>query len=1073
MSNDYNNNVDQEMYTGDDVSNELDGTESIAPSVNLVSAQKPNIERCNIEGGVRSSEITSATNNDSESLLTEEKALMETGWWSNYSNIGVHHCTWPGVRCSVAGSVLEIDLSGHGLNGSITPQIGALSKLKSLNLSSNNLRGELPSSLGNLTQLAVLDVSYNEVDSIPFEIEKMENLVALNLTRNLIVDMPSAIGLLTNLTHLIMNSNPLRSIIPPQIWKLKKLRTLHLRNCQLNSSIPPYIGKLKSLVNLHLSSNMLVGPIPSSITNLTNLQSLLLQGNQLNGSIPREIGRLTNLITLALSSNMLVGPIPSSITNLTNLQSLLLQGNQLNGTIPQEIGRLRNLITLALSFNMLVGPIPSSISNVTNLGSLLLQHNQLNGSIPQDIGRLTNLVTLDLSSNKLLGPLPPNLGNLSSLEYLDLYINKINGSIPIEIRNLKRLTNLDLGANNLSGEIPPFLGLLPSLSVLWLDSNLFEGFIPLDIGKLKNLTLLFLSDNKLIGSIPSSLCYLTNLQWLFLDRNLLHGSIPSEIGNMTNLIELHLDSNHISHSIPSSLLHLPNLRYLSMASNLLEGPISHEIESFKLKHLDLSCNKLTGPIPTQIGNLSNLTYLNLANNNLNGRIPQFGNLTHLSSLDLSQNILTGMIPEFPIYPESLNLSMNSLWGPIPDGLLHFAPDTFTGNKYLCGSVQGFRPCPSSPTVNKERNSKVVKHNLPVVILVPTLLFFVSTFVLVMFILFRRYKAKALKPDPSPTENGDLFSIWNFDGKIAFEDIIKATEDFDMKYCIGTGGYGSVYRAVLPSGRVVALKKLHRLEAEQPTYDTSFRNEIKFLTEIRHKNIVKLHGFCLHNRCMFLIYEYMENGSLFYALSIDEEAVELDWTKRVNIVKGVAHALSYMHHDWNHPIVHRDISSNNVLLNLEWEAFIADFGTARFLDPDSSNRTVPVGTYGYIAPELAYSLVVTEKCDVYSFGVLALEILMGKHPGELLSTLSSSSSSPSSVQNVTLNEILDPRLPPPRGRKMVGDISFIVMIALACLQAKPKSRPTMKLVSQEFLRIKSPISMPLHEISLIQLKNYEL
>ncbi|PPR83282.1 hypothetical protein GOBAR_AA37429 [Gossypium barbadense] len=902
---------------------------------------------------VRSSEITSATNNDSESLLAEEKALMETGWWSNYSNIGVHHCTWPGVRCSVAGSVLEIDLSGHGLNGSITPQIGALSKLKSLNLSSNNLRGELPSSLGNLTQLAVLDVSYNEVDSIPFEIEKMENLVALNLTRNLIVDMPSAIGLLTNLTHLIMNSNPLRSIIPPQIWKLKKLRTLHLRNCQLNSSIPPYIGKLKSLVNLHLSSNMLVGPIPSSITNLTNLQSLLLQGNQLNGSIPREIGRLTNLITLALSSNMLVGPIPSSITNLTNLQSLLLQGNQLNGPIPQEIGRLRNLITLALSFNMLVGPIPSSISNVTNLGSLLLQHNQLNGSIPQDIGRLTNLVTLDLSSNKLLGPLPPNLGNLSSLEYLDLYINKINGSIPIEIRNLKRLTNLDLGANNLSGEIPPFLGLLPSLSVLWLDSNLFEGFIPLDIGKLKNLTLLFLSDNKLIGSIPSSLCYLTNLQWLFLDRNLLHGPIPSEIGNMTNLIELHLDSNHISHSIPSSLLHLPNLRYLSM--------------------------------------------------------------------------------------------------------------------YLCGSVQGFRPCPSSPTVNKERNSKVVKHNLPVVILVPTLLFFVSTFVLVMFILF----SKALKPDPSPTENGYLFSIWNFNGKIAFEDIIKATEDFDMKYCIGTGGYGSVYRAVLPSGRVVALKKLHRLEAEQPTYDTSFRNEIKFLTEIRHKNIVKLHGFCLHNRCMFLIYEYMENGSLFYALSIDEEAVELDWTKRVNIVKGVAHALSYMHHDWNHPIVHRDISSNNVLLNLEWEAFIADFGNARFLDPDSSNRTVPVGTYGYIAPELAYSLVVTEKCDVYSFGVLALEILMGKHPGELLSTLSSSSSSPSSVQNVTLNEILDPRLPPPRGRKMVGDISFIVMIALACLQAKPKSRPTMKLVSQEFLRIKSPISMPLHEISLIHGESYKL
>ncbi|PPR88512.1 hypothetical protein GOBAR_AA32171 [Gossypium barbadense] len=217
---------------------------------------------------------------------------------------------------------------------------------------------------------------------------------------------------------------------------------------------------------------------------------------------------------------------------------------------------------------------------------------------------------------------------------------------------------------------------------------------------------------------------------------------------------------------------------------------------------------------------------------------------------------------------------------------------------------------------------------------------------------------------------------------------------------------------------------------------------------------------------------MEKGSLFYILSIDEEAVELDWTKRVNIVKGVAHALSYMHYDCNPPIVHRDISSNNILLNSELEAFIADFGTARLLDPNSSNRSVIVGTDGYIAPELAYSLVVTEKCDVYSFGVLALEILMGKHPGELLSTLTSSSS-PSSIQNVMLNEVLDPRLSPPRSRKMAGDIAFVAVIAFACLRAKPKARPTMKSVSQEFLHIKSPILVPLHEISLIELKNHEM
>ncbi|MBA0614586.1 hypothetical protein Godav_014863 [Gossypium davidsonii] len=251
-----------------------------------------------------------------------------------------------------------------------------------------------------------------------------------------------------------------------------------------------------------------------------------------------------------------------------------------------------------------------------------------------------------------------------------------------------------------------------------------------------------------------------------------------------------------------------------MASNLLEGPIPLDIESLNaLQYLDLSDNKLSGRIPLQIGGLS-LYQLDLSHNILQGVKPsQFESLTQLNILNLSRNNLTGMIPEFLVYVRNLNLSFNSLKGPTPDGLLHFAPEAFTGNKDLCGSIQGFLPCPSSPSVNQERNSKV-KHTLLVFILVPTLLFFVTTFALVIFILCRRYRAKPLKHDPSPTKNGDLFSIWNFDGKIAFEDIIKATEDFDIKYCIGTGGYGSVYRVVLPSGKVVALKKLHRLEAKQ-------------------------------------------------------------------------------------------------------------------------------------------------------------------------------------------------------------------------------------------------------------------
>ena len=226
--------------------------------------------------------------------------------------------------------------------------------------------------------------------------------------------------------------------------------------------------------------------------------------------------------------------------------------------------------------------------------------------------------------------------------------------------------------------------------------------------------------------------------------------------------------------------------------------------------------------------------------------------------------------------------------------------------------------------------------------------FVAIFLILGFLFLSR-NAQNLQHENRAWKNGDMFSIWNYDGKIAFEDIIEATQDFDIRYCIGTGGYGSVYRAQLPSGKAVALKKLHRMEAEDPAFDKSFRNEAKVLSEIRHKNIVKLHGFCLHKRSMFLVYEYMERGSLFCILRNDAEAVELDWTKRISIVKGIAHALSYMHHDCSPPIVHRDISSNNILLNSELEGFVSDFGTARLLCPDSSNQTLLAGTYGYIAP----------------------------------------------------------------------------------------------------------------------------
>ncbi|XP_059638699.1 MDIS1-interacting receptor like kinase 2-like [Cornus florida] len=379
-----------------------------------------------------------------------------------------------------------------------------------------------------------------------------------------------------------------------------------------------------------------------------------------------------------------------------------------------------------------------------------------------------------------------------------------------------------------------------------------------------------------------------------------------------------------------------------------------------------------------------------------------------------------------------------------------------GNKGLCGSVEGFPPC-------RKRNRFVHLGTILFVIIISLAFLILGT----VFFCCKKVR-KNTEVEERAIKKGNLFSVWNYNGRIVYEDIIKATDNFDIRHCIGTGGYGSVYKAQLPSGEVVALKKLHKLEAEEPAFDRSFKNEVQMLTEIRHRNIVKLYGFCLHNRCMFLIYEYMERGSIFYALRYDDEAVELNWTRRVNIIKGITHALSYMHHDCNPPIIHRDISSSNILLDSESEAFVSDFGTTRWLYPNSSNQTVLAGTFGYIAPELAYTMEVNEMCDVYSFGVVALETLMGRHSGELLQSLALAS-----TQNIMLNDVLDERLPAPERGVIARDVVLATTLTFSCLRSEPKYRPTMLRVSQEFLACKYSLTKPLHKILLGQLMNQDI
>nr|XP_034929847.1 probable leucine-rich repeat receptor-like protein kinase At1g35710 [Populus alba] len=921
---------------------------------------------------------------DSALLASEGKALLESGWWSDYSNLTSQRCKWTGIVCDRAGSITEISpppefltvgnkfgkmnfscfsnlarlhLANHELSGSIPPQISILTQLRYLNLSSNNLAGELPSSLGNLSRLVELDFSSN------------------------------------NFTN----------------------------------SIPPELGNLKNLVNLSLSYNNFSGPIHSALCHLENLRHLFMDHNSLEGALPKEIGNMKNLESLDVSYNRLNGPIPRTMGSLAKLRSLIFRENKINGSIPLEIGNLTKLEDLDLCSNILVGSIPSTMGFLSNLNFVDISSNQINGPIPLEIGNLTNLQYLDLVGNKITGLIPFSLGNLRNLTTLYLSFNQINGSIPLKIQNLTNLEELNLSYNNISGSIPSIIGRLTSLRFLSLSHNQINGPIPLEIQKLTDLEALYLSSNNISGSIPSIIGRLTSLRFLSLSHNQINGTIPLEIQKLTNLEGINLSSNNISGSIPIKMDRLTSLRFLFLSNNQINGPIPSSLKYCNnLISLDLSFNNLSEEIPSKLHDLASLRYVNFSYNNLSGPVP------------------LNLPPPFDFY-FTCDLPLH---GQITNDSVTFKATAFEGNKDL-------HPDLSNCTLPSKDNRII--HSIKIFLSITT----ISLCLLCLGCCYLS-RRKATQPEPASSKNGDLFSIWNYDGRIAYEDIIAATENFDLRYCIGSGGYGSVYRAQLPSGKLVALKKLHHREAEEPAFDKSFKNEVEVLTQIRHRSIVKLYGFCLHQRCMFLVYEYMEKGSLFCALRNDVGAVELKWMKRARIIKDIAHALSYLHHDCNPPIVHRDISSSNVLLNSESKSFVADFGVARLLDPDSSNHTVLAGTYGYIAPELAYTMVVTEKCDVYSFGVVALETLMGRHPGDILS---------SSAKAITLKEVLDPRLPPPTNEIVIQNICIIANLIFSCLHSNPKNRPSMKFVSQEFLSPKRLLGGL--EISLLELRNLGL
>ncbi|KAH6792662.1 transmembrane kinase 1 [Perilla frutescens var. hirtella] len=790
-------------------------------------------------------------------------------------------------------------------------------------------------------------------------------------------------------------------------------------------------------------------------------------------------GRVTRI---QIGHQNLKGSLPPSLSKLTSLEVFEVMANQLTGPLPTFAG-FNSLRSLLLSNNNFTYIPPDFFDGMTSLQDVYLDYNPFNSwQIPVGLKSASTITMFSATSANISGPLPDFFGSetFSSLTSLRLAFNNLEGPLPASFAG-SSLQSLWLNGQNSGSRLNGSISILANMTQLtqvWLHSNGFSGPLP-DFTPLTQLQNLSLRDNSLTGPVPDSLVGLKTLMVVNLTNNKLQGKTPK----FSSSVQFDISPNTNSFCLPDpgaecdsrvyKLLDVAkdvgypttlaenwkgndpcvswkgvtciggNVTVLNFHGMALSGTISPSFSQFpSLQRLILSNNNFTGTIPNELTSLPNLVELDVSNNQIYGKVPQFR-----SNVDVRT---TG----------NVNIGKDA------------PPPTAPGGK---GNTGGSSGGDGSGDGKKSSTGVVVGSVVGGV----CVLVFAGTLVFCLYRTKRKRSSRVQSPHTmvihprhsasedavkitiaGPSINGgtsetyshgssgpsDLHIVEAGNMVISIQVLRNVTNNFSEHNILGRGGFGTVYKGELHDGTKIAVKRMESGVMSEKGLD-EFRSEIAVLTKVRHRHLVALLGYCLDGNERLLVYEYMPQGTLsrFLFNWKDEGLQPMEWMKRLTVALDVARGVEYLHGLAQQSFIHRDLKPSNILLGDDMRAKVADFGLVR-LAPDgkASIATKLAGTFGYLAPEYAVTGRVSTKIDVFSFGVILMEIITGRRALDETFPDDSQHLVPwfrrMLINKDTFRKAIDPSLEP--DEETLASISTVAELAGHCSAREPYQRPDM-------------------------------